>query len=224
MNQRGFTLIELLVVIAIIGVLAAILIPNIIGSIDRTRATTEATSLKRLVETYMSGQAQAHAKRTPKSTGHQFWLALCVGDGPGPGNLEITGDDDPDQYIGSGDAAGLLLSPADSDAMPMGEVKRALEDAVQAGTGVPGLQSSGLMCSFAGPASPKKNMADRRGPIVGCTTDRDGVSISADGFNGVTASGQARWYAYREMTDQYNWPDGVDAPQFGQEPLSQVVR
>ncbi|MDT8859509.1 prepilin-type N-terminal cleavage/methylation domain-containing protein [Alkalihalobacillus sp. MEB130] len=35
-NQRGFTLIEVLVVIVILGLLAAILIPNVISWIDRS--------------------------------------------------------------------------------------------------------------------------------------------------------------------------------------------
>jgi prepilin-type N-terminal cleavage/methylation domain-containing protein len=224
MRKRGFTLIELLVVIAIIGVLAAILIPNILSAIAGSKKTADATNLKRLVETYLSGQAQAKAKRTPTSVGHQFWLALCVGDGPGAGNLEIQGSDDPDQYVGSGDGAGLFLSPGDQDALNQDEVKKELENAVQAGSGVGGLQNTDLMCSYAGPAMPRKNMRDKKGLIVGCTTDRGGASIFDDGFNGVTASAQARYYNYRDMVDQYNWPDGVEAPQFGSDPLTDVVK
>ncbi|OEF98330.1 prepilin-type N-terminal cleavage/methylation domain-containing protein [Desulfuribacillus alkaliarsenatis] len=38
-NQKGFTLVELLVVIAIIGILAAIITPNIFAQIEKSRAS-----------------------------------------------------------------------------------------------------------------------------------------------------------------------------------------
>jgi prepilin-type N-terminal cleavage/methylation domain-containing protein len=45
-NDNGFTLIELIIVIVILAVIATIAIPNIVGSIDRSRKATDVTSAK----------------------------------------------------------------------------------------------------------------------------------------------------------------------------------
>ncbi|MCL1875140.1 MAG: type II secretion system major pseudopilin GspG [Synergistaceae bacterium] len=50
-KRKGFTLVEILVVVVILGMLAAIIIPNVVGQTDEARRTLAATQIKEIENT-----------------------------------------------------------------------------------------------------------------------------------------------------------------------------
>jgi general secretion pathway protein G len=62
-NQKGFTLVELLVVVAIIGILAAFLVPRLLGYTNQARvskAQGDLASMKGIVEAYAANEGQGY--------------------------------------------------------------------------------------------------------------------------------------------------------------------
>ena len=69
MKKKGFTLIELIVVIAIIGVLAAILVPAMLGYVRKSKVTTANTTAKSIFNALNTSLVDMDSDGTALPTG-----------------------------------------------------------------------------------------------------------------------------------------------------------
>jgi general secretion pathway protein G len=128
--QAGFTLIELMVVLVIIGVLAALIVPNVLDRADDARSTAARTDVNNLMQALKLYRLDN--QRYP--TGEQGLQALVAKPtaGPIPPNwkpyLERLPNDPwgrPYQYLNPGVKAEIDVMSFGADGQPGGEGKNA---------------------------------------------------------------------------------------------------
>lgn len=61
MNKKGFTLVELIIVIAIIAILAALLVPSMVGYLEEARTTTKIANARTVYSAAAAAEAMCIA-------------------------------------------------------------------------------------------------------------------------------------------------------------------
>jgi general secretion pathway protein G len=128
--QAGFTLIELMVVLVIIGVLAALIVPNVLDRADDARATAAKTDVNNLMQALKLYRLDNQRYPTAEQ-GLQALVAKPTA-GPNPTNwkpyLEKLPNDPwgrPYQYLNPGVKAEIDVMSLGADGQPGGEGKNA---------------------------------------------------------------------------------------------------
>lgn len=128
--QSGFTLIELMVVLVIIGVLAALIVPNVLDRADDARATAARTDVNNLMQALKLYRLDN--QRYPSAEQGLQALVARPAAGPQPPNwkpyLERLPNDPwgrPYQYLNPGVKGEIDVMSYGADGQPGGEGKNA---------------------------------------------------------------------------------------------------
>ena len=182
-------LIQVAVILLVLGIIAAIVVPNIVGALEDAKKTADAENMKGLMKAFIDGHSDK--KAVPQASGYRFWLALYVGDERAPGDPRPNPST---LYLTPGDAS-YLVSPAD----PVADRDRteAAIIAALAGNGLADLDAT--HCSYPGPRVGVTSQSRKvGGRIIIITGARNGRGFFEDGYNIIKGNLESHFYRYEE--------------------------